>query len=84
MPFADSGTLTVPSEISDHSATYILLPFPYELRKSFERTIYLYKKANFELLNTKIESFDWNCLINGNVDDAYKLFTETFLEFVNS
>ena len=48
MEVSDSGIIILPQEISDHSATYVSVPFSYEIQQSYERTIWLYKKANFE------------------------------------
>ena len=38
----ESGTIALPQEITDHSATYVSLPFFYEIQASFKRTIWLY------------------------------------------
>ena len=70
MEYSDSGTLPLPLAISDHSARYISIPFPYELQKCYERTIWLYNRANFESLNQKIENYDWSILHVGSVDDC--------------
>ena len=51
--FLDSGTIAVPANISDHKATYITLPFQYDMEGVFNRLIYLYKRANFTLLKQK-------------------------------
>ena len=82
MKILDSGVLPNPPEFSDHHATYITLSFPYNLKPVFERTVYLYKKANFDLLREKVTSFNWDCLLIGTIDDACDLFTNTFLDFV--
>ena len=65
MSFLHHGILEIPPEISDHSATYLYLPFQYPLHRSFTRKVWLYKNANFELLNNKILQFDWTCLNQG-------------------
>ena len=44
--------------------------------------IWLYDKANFDLLNHKINSHNWNCLLEGSVDEACNIFTSTFINFV--
>ena len=80
--FLDSGILSVPSQISDHNATFIVLPFSYSIEHTFERKIWLYDKANFESLNNKIELFDWNKLLNCTMNEACELFTNTFINFV--
>ncbi|MCG8097314.1 MAG: hypothetical protein JAZ17_27465 [Candidatus Thiodiazotropha endolucinida] len=84
LPFLDSGSLTVPANISDHKATYISLPFQYDTEGAFNRLIFLYKKANFTLLKQKILNYDWSCLTEGTLDEACSRFNDTFLEFVNS
>ena len=82
MSFLHQGILEIPPEISDHSATYLYLPFQYPLHRSFTRKVWLYKNANFELLNNKILQFDWTCLNQGSVNDASTLFNNIFIEFV--
>ena len=82
MSFLHHGILEIPPEISDHSATYLYLPFQYPLHRSFTRKVWLYKNANFELLNNKILQFDWTCLNQGSVNDASTLFNNIFIEFV--
>ena len=82
MSFLHQGILEIPPEISDHSATYLYLPFQYPLHRSFTRKVWLYKNANFELLNNKILQFDWTCLNQGSVNDASTLFKNIFIEFV--
>ena len=34
LPFLDSGTISIPSEVSDHKATFIRFPSQYECQKS--------------------------------------------------
>ena len=80
MEYSDSGMLPLPQPISNHSATYISIPFPYELQKCCERTIWLYSRATFESLNQKIENDDWSILHVGSVDDCFETFTGFFYE----
>ena len=82
MEYSDSGTLPLAHAITDHSATYISIPFPYELQKCYERTIWLYNRTNFESFNQKIENYDWNILHVGSVDDCCETFTRTFIELI--
>ena len=42
----DCGVLSVPSEISDHKATFIDVPFEYSIRHVFKRKVWLYRNAN--------------------------------------
>ena len=43
LEYSDCGTFTLPQAITDHRATYISIPFPYQTQPCFERTIWLYK-----------------------------------------
>ena len=54
MRFLDSGALQNSSEISDHSATYIVVSFPYDLKPFYERTVFLYKKPTLKRLVAKL------------------------------
>ena len=72
----------MPPPISDHKATFINLPFIYQCQSSYERLVWMYKRANFELLKQKIQNYDWTSLSNGSLDEACNLFTNTFLNFV--
>ena len=82
MPFLDSGTIDVPDNISDHKTTYIRVPMTYQRNLTYTRLVWLYKRANFALLRQKIVDFDWNCLLQGSLEEASELFTSTFLNFV--
>ena len=64
----DSGIIASPNDFSDHSATYICLPHDYPLSSIYKRTVWLYKRANFDLFNKNILSQDWDCLNNDNID----------------
>ena len=82
MAFLDSGTIDIPGWISDHMATYIRLPLSHRHYLTYSRPVWLYKRANFESLRRKVAEFYWSCLLQGTLDDAYELFTSSFLFFV--
>ncbi|MCG7883228.1 MAG: hypothetical protein JAY96_16735 [Candidatus Thiodiazotropha endolucinida] len=84
MCFIDSGTISTPSHISDHKATYINIPFLYFCEKSYERLVWNYKKANFDRLKQLILNHDWLCLNEGTVHEAFANFTNIFLNFVKN
>ena len=73
LEYCDSGTLAIPVHVSDHKATYIILPYHYELNSSFERIVWLYKRENFELLNQYIKDFDWNYLLQMSMNETWFL-----------
>lgn len=74
----DSGVLEIPPNISDHSATYITIPFDYSLHTTFKRQIWLYKKANYIYLDIKINNYDWDCLNILPLNQAVEFFTKSF------
>ena len=84
MQYLDSGILPNPPKVTDHCATYITLAFPYDLKPIYERKVYQYSKANFDLLRTNISSFNWDVLFNGTVDEACELFTKQFLTLIDA
>ena len=79
----DSGTLQVPPDISDHRATFITLPFEYNLHYTFKRKIWIYKQANYAELEMKINNFDWSPLHTLPLDEAVLFFNHSFLNLVN-
>ena len=50
----NQGIIKVPSEISDHYATYVYVPFEYPLHGTFTRNVWMYKFVNYELFKRKI------------------------------
>ena len=50
MPYTDCGVTDTPAHISDHKATYLITPFHYDIQNAYTRLVWLYKRANFELL----------------------------------
>ena len=44
MHYKDAGILSIPDNISDHKATYVILPFQYNLQGSFTRLVFIYKR----------------------------------------
>ena len=79
MSFLHQGILEIQSEMGDHCATYLYLPFQYPLHISFNRKVRLYKNTNFELLSNKMLQFDWTSLIQGSVNEANTLFNNILL-----
>ncbi|MCG8048754.1 MAG: endonuclease/exonuclease/phosphatase family protein [Candidatus Thiodiazotropha taylori] len=81
LQFLDSGTIDTPPAISDHKATYIRLPFYYQCNTSFNRLIWLYKRADYTKLKELISNYDWSILLEGSFNDACAKFTDIFLNF---
>ena len=43
MPFSDCGVIETPANISDHKATFLIIPFEYEIHNTYTRLVWLYK-----------------------------------------
>ena len=82
--FLDAGIIKVPGHISDHSATFITLPFQYELKGPYNRSVWLCSQTDFNALNAKVSDFDWSCLSHGSVHEASYLFNGIFTEMVKT
>lgn len=79
----DAGTIPVAHLISDHKATYVSIRTLTNLNNSYYREIWNYKNADYNKLNTLIQQYNWDLVINDNesVDEACVSFTDMFLEF---
>ena len=53
--YIKSGVISVPPPISEHKATFINLPFSYQCQSSYQRLVWMYKRANFEFLKQKFK-----------------------------
>ena len=79
----DSGVIVNPNHISDHHATYVILPHNYSTSTAYTRRVWFYKRANFAQIEEFLRLYDWDCLKEGSVNDSCDIFTSKFLEFVN-
>ena len=75
----DCGALTIPPTISDHSATFLSIPFEHTLSTSYKRTVWLYSKGNYDTLSENRTNHNWNYLSESNVNDATKQFETDIL-----
>jgi hypothetical protein len=55
-------------EISDHDGTYVSIDCGYCNRKTFQRTIWDYKRGNYLLMKNKITETDWENVIDAEID----------------
>ncbi|KAK3101390.1 hypothetical protein FSP39_003197 [Pinctada imbricata] len=61
---SECGTIDIPSDISDHYATYVSLCFESPIPVKYKRDIWLYKQADFSSFNAEIRAFEWNDLFS--------------------
>ncbi len=77
-----SDVLPIPTQISDHKATLIILPSILSSDTAYTRKVWNYKKADYVKLNKLISEYDWSVLNTRNIDDAVTLFTNIFIELI--
>ena len=61
--FLDAGTIKVPAPISDHSATFITLPFQYEPKSPYTQTVLLYNLHGENGGNPRVLLSLWNTYV---------------------
>ena len=77
-----SEVIDVDRTISDHQATKACIKIPHEIKSCYKRTVWLYKHADFNSINTEIEMFDWVNYFDqfyNNVDIMCESFTNQVL-----
>jgi hypothetical protein len=78
-----SEVMDVCREKSDHNATKISLQIPNYLQKTYQRTIWMYKNADFEKVNKLIRQLNWEesffTLVN-DIDEMADFFTNKYVE----
>ena len=76
VPLIDSDTIHIDRKISDHEGTCVTIRCGYSNLKSYQRTVWDYKRADFQLMKQKITAENWEILIQYE-RDMYK-FYESF------
>ena len=80
----ESGTVNVPSHMSDHSGTYTVLEIECPIPRTYTRDIRIYKDANFDALKRDIATTDWEALFESpNIDINVLYFNKKLTDFVN-
>lgn len=72
------------SSVSDYKTTYIAFSSSLNYNRSYKRKVWIYKDADFDILNSLIQHCDWTNIITeaDNVNIAVDIFTTKFLSFV--
>ena len=68
IPVIDCDTIHIDREISDHDGTYVSIDCGYCNRKTFQRTIWDYKRGDYLLMKNKITEIVWEKVIDAEVD----------------
>ena len=84
--FPESRTITVDNCIRHHKATNVSMKTQTSLDESYVREVWYYKNANFDELNGKIRTFNWNDVITDSfsADEACNNFTEFYVDLCKS
>lgn len=81
VPVIDCDTLPIDRLISDHDGTYVSITCGYSNSKSFKRTVWDYRNADFTSMKEKICSTDWEEIIESDADvnTSCSKFVEKFI-----
>jgi hypothetical protein len=76
--------ITIDRQISDYDGTYFTLKWGFSNQKTFQRTIWDYKRGDYTLMRNKIIDANWESMINDELDvnNACSNFTDAFLTIV--
>lgn len=82
IPVIDCDTIPIDRHVSDHNGTYISLDCGFNQKRSFQRSVWSYKRGDYILMQQKIIETNWNRLIvkTEDVNIACSNFTSTFLD----
>ena len=70
------ATASVLPCIADHNAILVKLPLPEVLEKSFTRTVWDLRKAEWKKLEQELDAFNWAALRNGTAKASLSYFLE--------
>ena len=74
----DSGIISISQYVSDHSATFLVIPFEYCWHTSYKRKVWLYKRADYTGIDNRIGQFDWSPLLTLPLNEAVEFFHSQF------
>ena len=67
----------VEGKFSDHACVSVKIPDAMEVRTFAPRLVWKFADANWDAIETRLASIDWNCLLQDSVDDALDFFLDT-------
>jgi hypothetical protein len=73
--------ITIDRQISDYDGTYFTLKCGFSNLKTFQRTLWDYKRGDYTLIRNKIIDANWESMIHDELDvnKACSNFTDAFL-----
>jgi hypothetical protein len=64
----DSYAIEIDRKISDHDVTYVTIKYGFSNQKTYQRTVWDYKKGDYTLMKQQIIDKNWEKLINDELD----------------
>ena len=75
-----SSVIDVHPTLSDHHGCEADITVPFPINTSFKRDVWVYKRADYIIINTLIVEINWDALFDSSrdIDHACVLFTDMF------
>ena len=86
--FSSSHTILSPVSSSDHLSILLSTSLPSSCHKAppfrYKRKVWIYKKANIDLMNTLLSEVSWTSLLSSSdIDECWSAFKSKFLDIMS-
>ncbi|CAG2252810.1 unnamed protein product [Mytilus edulis] len=84
--FIDSSIIPINKDIIDHEGTYITVRSGFSNTKSFKRTIWDYKRGDYNLMKQTVSEVEWNKSLDNDISihESCNILTDEFLKVTES
>ena len=79
--FSGVGEHVLDQTVRYHCPVFCFLNISKPVHLSFKRLVWQFHKGNYDLLRTKVNSFDWSSIVHENIDTYSDNFTSQLLTF---
>ncbi|CAG2247610.1 unnamed protein product [Mytilus edulis] len=86
IPVLDKDTIPIDRGISDHDGTYVTIDCGFSKSRTYIRSIWDYKRGDYDLMKQKVLNTNWEILISdaSDVHVAATNFTNTFINIASA
>ncbi|VDI72936.1 Hypothetical predicted protein [Mytilus galloprovincialis] len=86
IPVLDKDTIPIDRGISDHDGTYVTIDCGFSKSRTYIRSIWDYKRGDYDLMKQKVLNTNWENLISdaSDVHVAATNFTNTFINIASA
>ncbi|CAC5412793.1 unnamed protein product [Mytilus coruscus] len=86
IPVLDKDTIPIDRCISDHDGTYVTIDCGFSKSRTYIRSIWDYKRGDYDLMKQKVLNTNWENLISdaSDVHVAATNFTNTFINIASA